>query len=183
MAAMFPTERSGVPMFGMDTAVDKAAARRQPAGTDSEDAAAAVLSDPVYQQFVGGPRTKLEKAQREYGSFEGELAANKAERESTQLGRRQEAFDTYAESVKAPELRAERTRLEEQAGEAFVPTQENVRDMATIFSLVGVLGFAIGAGGKSNAIGAMNGRHCQTCCGGHGKGKHGSRYAVCPRRC
>ncbi len=156
MAAMFPTERSGVPMFGMDTAVDKAAARRQPAGTDSEDAAAAVLSDPVYQQFVGGPRTKLEKAQREYGSFEGELAANKAERESTQLGRRQEAFDTYAESVKAPELRAERTRLEEQAGEAFVPTQENVRDMATIFSLVGVLGFAIGAGGKSNAIGAMN---------------------------
>lgn len=156
MAAMFPTERSGVPMFGMDTAVDKAAARRQPAGTDSEDAAAAVLSDPVYQQFVGGPRTKLERAQREYGSFESELAANKAERESTQLGRRQEAFDTYAESVKAPELRAERTRLEEQAGEAFVPTQENVRDMATIFSLVGVLGFAIGAGGKSNAIGAMN---------------------------
>jgi len=156
MAAMFPTGRSGVRMFGMDTAVDKAAARRQPAGTDSEDAAAAVLSDPVYQQFVGEPRTKLEKAQREYGSFEGELAANKAERESTQLGRRQEAFDTYAEAVKAPELRAERTRLEDQVGEAFVPTQENVRDMATIFSLVGVLGFAIGAGGKSNAIGAMN---------------------------
>jgi hypothetical protein len=84
------------------------------------------------------------------------LAANKAERESTQLGRRQEAFDTYAEAVKAPELRAERTQLEERAGEAFVPTQENVRDMTTIFSLVGVLGFAIGAGGKSNAIGAMN---------------------------
>lgn len=156
MAAMFPTERSGVPMFGMDTAVDKAASRRQSATAAPENAADAVLSDPMYKQFVGEPRAKLEKAQKEYGAFEGELAADKAARESTQLGRRQEAFDTYAEAVKAPELRAERTQLEERAGEAFVPTQENVQDMTTIFSLIGVLGFAIGAGGKSNAIGAMN---------------------------
>ena len=156
MAAMFPTERSGVPMFGMDTAVDKAASRRQSATAAPETAADKVLSDPMYQQFVGQPRAKLETAQRDYGAFEGELASDKATREARQLGRRQEAFDTYAESVKAPELRSERTRLEEQAGEAFVPTQENVQDMTTIFSLVGVLGFAIGAGGKSNAIGAMN---------------------------
>ena len=156
MAAMFPTERSGVPMFGMDTAVDKAASRRQSATAAPETAADKVFSDPMYQQFVGEPRAKLEKAQKEYGSFEGELAADKAARESTQLGRRQEAFDTYAEAVKAPELRAERTQLEERAGEAFVPTQENVQDMTTIFSLISVLGFAIGAGGKSNAIGAMN---------------------------
>jgi len=156
MAAMFPTERSGVPMFGMDTAVDKAASRRQSATAAPETAADKVLSDPMYQQFVGEPRAKLEKAQKEYGAFEGELAADKAARESTQLGRRQEAFDTYAEAVKAPELRAERTQLEERAGEAFVPTQENVQDMTTIFSLISVLGFAIGAGGKSNAIGAMN---------------------------
>lgn len=156
MAAMFPTERSGVPMFGMDTAVDKAASRRQSATAAPETAADKVLSDPMYQQFVGEPRAKLEKAQKEYGAFEGELAADKAAREATQLGRRQEAFDTYAEAVKAPELRAERTQLEERAGEAFVPTQENVQDMTTIFSLIGVLGFGIGAGGKSNAIGAMN---------------------------
>jgi len=156
MAAMFPTERSGVPMFGMDTAVDKAASRRQSATAAPETAADKVLSDPMYQQFVGEPRAKLEKAQKEYGAFEGELAADKAAREATQLGRRQEAFGAYEQAVKAPELRAERTQLEERAGEAFVPTQENVQDMTTIFSLVSVLGFAIGAGGKSNAIGAMN---------------------------
>ena len=156
MAAMFPTERSGVPMFGMDTAVDKAAARRQSATAAPETAADKVLSDPMYQQLVGEPRTKLETAQRDYGSFEGELAANKATREAKQLGRRQEAFGAYEQAVKAPELRAERTQLEERAGEAFVPTQENVQDMTTIFSLISVLGFAIGAGGKSNAIGAMN---------------------------
>ena len=156
MAAMFPTERSGVPMFGMDTAVDKAAARRQPATAAPEGAAAAVLADPMYKQFVGEPRAKLEKAQQEYGRFEGEMTADQAAREARKLGRRQEAFGAYEQAVRAPELRAERTALEERAGEAFVPTQENVQDMATIFSLIGVLGFAIGAGGKNNAIQAMN---------------------------
>jgi hypothetical protein len=156
MAAMFPTERSGLFNFGMDTAVDKAAARRQPATAAPEGAAAAVLSDPMYKQFVGEPRAKLEKAQKEYGVFEGEMTADQATREARKLGRRQEAFGSYEQAVRAPELRAERTALEERAGEAFVPTQENVQDMATIFSLIGVLGFAIGAGGKNNAIQAMN---------------------------
>jgi len=130
--------------------------RRQPAPATSEDAAAAVLSDPTYQQFVGEPRKKLEKAQKEFGAFEGEMAADQAAREARKQRRQQEAFGAYEQAVTAPELRAERTALEERAGEAFVPTQENAREMATIFSLVGVLGFAIGAGGKNNAIGAMN---------------------------
>jgi len=156
MAAMFPTERSGVPNFGMDTAVDRAANRRQAATQAPEGAAAAVLSDPTYQQFVGEPRKKLEKAQKEFGAFEGEMAADTAAREAKKAKRQQEAFGAYEQAVTAPELRAERTALEERAGEAFVPTQENAREMATIFSLVGVLGFAIGAGGKNNAIQAMS---------------------------
>jgi hypothetical protein len=156
MAAMFPTERSGVPNFGMDTAVDRAANRRQAATQAPEGAAAAVLSDPTYQQFVGEPRKKLEKAQKAFGEFEGEMAADTAAREAKKAKRQQEAFGAYEQAVRAPELRAERTALEERAGDAFVPTQENAREMATIFSLVGVLGFAIGAGGKNNAIQAMS---------------------------
>jgi hypothetical protein len=155
MAAMFPTERSGVPMFGMDTPVDRAAARRQTTQAP-EGAAAAVLADPTYQQFVGEPRRKLEKAQTEFGAFEGEMAADTAAREARKAGRQREAFGAYEAAVTAPELRAERTGFEEQAAKPFVPTQENVQDMAAIFSLIGVLGFAIGAGGKNNAIGAMN---------------------------
>jgi hypothetical protein len=152
---MFPTERSGVPMFGMDTPVDRAAARRQTTQAP-EGAAAAVLSDPTYQQFVGEPRRKLEKAQSEFGAFEGEMAADTAAREARKAERERAAFGTYAQAVEAPELRAERTAAEEAAAKPFVPTQENVQDMAAIFSLIGVLGFAIGAGGKNNAIGAMN---------------------------
>jgi len=130
--------------------------RRQPAPATSEDAAAAVLSDPTYQQFVGEPRKKLEKAQKAFGEFEGEMASDTAAREAKKAKRQQEAFGAYEQAVTAPELRAERTALEERAGEAFVPTQENAREMATIFSLVGVLGFAIGAGGKNSAIQAMS---------------------------
>ena len=156
MAAMFPTERSGVPMFGMDTAVDRAASRRQPATQAPEGAAAAVLSDPTYQQFVGEPRRKLEKAQTEFGAFEGEMAADTAAREAKKARREQEAFGAYAQAVEAPELRAERTAAEEAAAKPFVPTQDNMQDMAAMFSLIGVLGFAIGAGGKSNAMQAMS---------------------------
>lgn len=156
MAAMFPTERSGVPMFGMDTAVDRAANRRQPATQAPEGAAAAVLSDPTYQQFVGEPRRKLEKAQSEFGAFEGEMAADTASREAKKARREQEAFGAYEQAVRAPELRAERTAAEEAAAKPFVPTQDNMQDMAAMFSLIGVLGFAIGAGGKSNAMQAMS---------------------------
>jgi len=130
--------------------------RRQPSPATPEDAAAAVLSDPTYQQFVGEPRKKLEKAQKAFGEFEGEMAADTAAREAKKAKRQQEAFGAYEQAIRAPELRAERTALEERAGDAFVPTQENAREMATIFSLVGVLGFAIGAGGKNNAIQAMS---------------------------
>jgi hypothetical protein len=130
--------------------------RRQPSPATSEDAAAAVLSDPTYQQFVGEPRKKLEKAQKAFGEFEGEMAADTAAREAKKAKRQQEAFGAYEQAVRAPTLRAERTALEERAGDAFVPTQENAREMATIFSLVGVLGFAIGAGGKNSAIQAMS---------------------------
>jgi hypothetical protein len=67
------------------------------------------------------------------------------------------------QQVQATELRdlPERTNLnlarEELNNAAFVPTKENAQDIATIFSLVGIIGMAVGGGAKDNAYAAMAG--------------------------
>jgi hypothetical protein len=38
----------------------------------------------------------------------------------------------------------------------FQPTKENVQSLATLFSLVGMIGVAMGGGGKSSSMGALN---------------------------
>jgi hypothetical protein len=40
--------------------------------------------------------------------------------------------------------------------EHFAPSKENLQDQAALFSLINVLGFAIGTGGKQNAVQAMH---------------------------
>lgn len=51
-------------------------------------------------------------------------------------------------------------KLEKEPLPAFVPSKENAQDLATLFSLVGVIGMLVGGGGKENAqqaMSAMNG--------------------------
>jgi len=40
--------------------------------------------------------------------------------------------------------------------EQFKPTQENMQSLATLFSLVGMIGVSMGGGGKSSSMGALN---------------------------
>ena len=52
------------------------------------------------------------------------------------------------------------TKLEKEPLPAFVPSKENADDLATLFSLVSVIGMVVGGGGKQNAqqaMSAMNG--------------------------
>ena len=52
------------------------------------------------------------------------------------------------------------TKLEKEPLPAFVPSKENSNDLATLFSLVSVIGMVVGGGGKENAqqaMSAMNG--------------------------
>jgi len=45
--------------------------------------------------------------------------------------------------------------VEKEPLPAFVPTQDNARDMAGLFSLINVMGVLMGGGGKQDAIGAL----------------------------
>jgi hypothetical protein len=89
---------------------------------------------------------------------ESQLAGKEQEQKVAGLEQKQSL-----QQVQATELRdlPERANLnlarDELSNAAFVPTKENAQDIATIFSLVGIVGMAIGGGAKDNAYAAMAG--------------------------
>jgi hypothetical protein len=78
-------------------------------------------------------------------------------REEEKMLLRQEEATLGQQAPQRMELQAARNELKNAA---FVPSKDNARDMATMFSLIGVIGMAIGGEGKIsafNTMGAMNG--------------------------
>ena len=113
----------------------------------------------------------------------GEMFPSMQERRGEELKLRQGIADTESllagkeQEQKIAGLEQKQTLQEEQATElrnlpertnlnlarqelnnaAFVPTKETAQDIATIFSLTGIIGMAIGGGAKDNAYAAMAG--------------------------
>ena len=113
----------------------------------------------------------------------GEMFPAMQERRGEELKLRQSIADTESllagkeQEQKVAGLEQKQTLQEEQATElrnlpertnlnlarqelnnaAFVPTKETTQDIATIFSLTGIIGMAIGGGAKDNAYAAMAG--------------------------
>ena len=89
---------------------------------------------------------------------ESQLAGKEQEQKVAGLEQKQSL-----QQVQATELRnlPERADLnlarDELNNAAFVPTKESAQDIATIFSLTGIIGMAIGGGAKDNAYAAMAG--------------------------
>lgn len=78
-------------------------------------------------------------------------------REEQKLQLRQEEARMAQES---PERQALKLARDELKNAAFVPSKDNAKDMATMFSLIGIIGMAVGGEGKLsayNTMGAMNG--------------------------
>lgn len=78
-------------------------------------------------------------------------------REEEKARLRQEEATSLQNAPQREELRMARDELKNAA---FVPSKANAQDMATMFSLIGLIGMTIGGGGKVsafNAMGAMNG--------------------------
>lgn len=109
--------------------------------------------EPTLKEFKGAEEAKL-KAEKEKAIFTGESEA-----------RRQQALAKATEAETAA-LREDPARaqyeglVQEKAKAEFIPSQENAQDMAALFSLMNVIGFAIGSGGKAHAqqaMSAMNG--------------------------
>jgi hypothetical protein len=101
-----------------------------------------------------GLLTQADQAEVEAKRLEGERNVARAE-EKMRL--RQEEATAFQNAPQQQELKTARDELKNAA---FVPSKANAQDIATMFSLVGLIGMAIGGGGKVsafNAMGAMNG--------------------------
>jgi hypothetical protein len=112
-----------------------------------------------------------------------DMAASLQERRSVEAGLRGQVLQSESDILKAEQaqkiagLESKQANLQKEATElagmperqtlkqtqeslkdaAFIPTKDNAQDIATIFSLMGIVGMAIGGGGKDNAYAAMAG--------------------------
>lgn len=89
---------------------------------------------------------------------EAQLAGKEQEQKVSGLEQKKQLQETQATELRdLPERANLATARQELAGAAFVPTKESAQDIATIFSLTGIIGMAIGGGAKDNAYAAMAG--------------------------
>jgi len=89
---------------------------------------------------------------------ESQLAGKEQEQKISGLEQKKTLQETQATELRdLPERANLNLAREELSNAAFVPTKENAQDIATIFSLVGIIGMAIGGGAKDNAYAAMAG--------------------------
>jgi len=119
------------------------------------------VTDPI-QELTSKRDTAV---QEELGAGQKlqELEIKKAESEAKRTAEQAESKVRSTEEL--TQRQAEREApIREQKGmvdkalmeEHFAPTKENLQDQAALFSLINVIGFAIGAGGKQNAMQAMH---------------------------
>ena len=101
------------------------------------------------------------KAQKDVGMADIEVERAKRKEETRDLESQAKFAQEEAAKLRdLPERQAMKEKREEFGNFKFVPTKENADDLATLFSLVSVIGMAIGGGGKQNAqqaMSAMNG--------------------------
>lgn len=111
---------------------------------------------PNYEEIIAEPTRLLSQTQQEHETFLGEKEADTAKRVAAQARRKLTAAQKYRTDLQAEEVRKERDAFEAQLAKPFLPTQQNFADLATMYSLIGVLGFAIGSSGRNSAIQAMS---------------------------
>lgn len=106
------------------------------------------------RQAKVGLLQQIDQASLEEKNLENE---RNVAREEEKMRLRQQEATLGQNAPQRMELQAARNELKNAA---FVPSKDNARDMATMFSLIGVIGMAIGGEGKISAyqtMGAMNG--------------------------
>lgn len=112
------------------------------------------------QEFMKPGLAKEEELTKKIGEFEGAKTLNEAETRLKEAEGTYRAQQQYAEAMRMKDLEEKKQKLESEISKPFIPTQENAQDLATLFSLVNVIGFTFGLGGKQNAqvaLSAMNG--------------------------
>jgi len=128
------------------------------ASTPKAETPAAPKDDLVsrYTSMMEKPQSELKEAVESEQRFgmakEQDLAARTAEKARS----RATALGAEKTAIEESGVMQRMTDVEKRMETPFTPTKDNAMDLATLYSLIGVVGFAIGSGGKGNALTAMS---------------------------
>ena len=110
-----------------------------------------------YEKAIAQPLEELAGTRKEESEFAVTQKEDMARREAERGKKKAEASRAEVQEIKlSPEFTGLRKLEEETMGKAFIPTQDTAQDIASLYSLVNVIGMSIGAGGKQNAMQAMH---------------------------
>lgn len=111
----------------------------------------------TYPTYIDPFQKNVQKA----AEAKGEVAGLQQEMETSRSAERAKAVagesERFAQRMAGAPQRAELAAVSERMEAPFVPTKETAGDMAQLFALINIAGFALGAGGKQNAQAAMSG--------------------------
>jgi len=125
----------------------------------------ATPQDPIQELIKKRDTSSQEElaASQKVTELETKKAQNEAERAATQAKAKETATTelTARQAEREKPIKEEKGSIDKQLMNAsFEPSKENLESQIALFSLINVIGFAIGSGGKQNAqqaMSAMNG--------------------------
>ena len=110
-----------------------------------------------YEKAIAEPLETLAGKRQEEAEFAVTQKEDVTRREAERGRKKAEASRSEVQEIKAsPEFTGLRKLEEETMDKAFIPTKDTAVDIASLYSLVNVIGMSIGAGGKQNAMQAMH---------------------------
>ena len=102
-------------------------------------------------------KEQQEDIANQIGAFEGEQKKFAAEQELAKSKAKSEGLAKEAEAIRSDPTRAQIKEVDKELmSKEFIPTKDNMNDMAGLFSLINIIGFTIGHGAKGNAQAAMS---------------------------
>lgn len=137
---------------------DALTSNRQATGALGPAPAPAPRLTPVQQaqEKVAGIEKRLGETQLEAGQFEAQKQEFAARQQAEAARKQAELVGAERQAIEESEAYKSLDQISKEAAEArFQPSQRTAQENMALFGLINVLGFAIGAGGKSNAMQAM----------------------------
>lgn len=108
-----------------------------------------------YQSFMEQPQADLKSAVESEQQFKMAQQQDEATRTAAKARARGAALEAEKTAIERAPAMQRLTEVERAMETPFAPTKDNAMDLAQLYSVIGVVGFAIGAGGKGNAQAAM----------------------------
>ena len=115
-----------------------------------------VSMTPSFEQTIKPAQEKLAESTKAKAEVAGAEKAMLTQAEADRQRSYQQAGETATQAVKTSPVFAQKEEVFKKTSEPFIPTQDDAKDIAALYSLVNVVGMAMGAGGKQNSMQAMH---------------------------